>query len=358
MPRSQRIAEDQPAEPWTPPLPPAVQRQVDRANELVQNPEAVGGESSSGNPPADAAEGTAPGVIEDSSAQGEVQVPVQPPEPAPQPASPPDWEQRFNTLQGKYNSEVRDLQAELRVMRELQNYDRNRPVEQIPPPTTYQTYQPPPAEPIPPEDVESFGQDLITATQRWAAAQYQPVINQLEQRLRQVEQGNQNLNMLSVTERCERELDNILGSGWRQVNREPDFLGWLAQIDPFSNRTRQSMINEAYGAGDANRTAYFFQAYQREHTAVTPAPTGTLQARQGGSPPAASQPLLELVAPGRTQTAPLQAPGAPTKRMWTRDEIAAFYRSKQRGAFRGREAQADQLEADFISGNAEGRIRQ
>lgn len=345
MPRSQRIVEDQPDEPWTPPLPPAVQRQVERANQLITNPEA--GDAT--QPPAeeDAA------AADTSPPQGEV-----PSSSEAAPAAPePDWEQRFNTLQGKYNTEINQLQTELRVLRDLGYDRRNPPQEQIPPPAAQPMPAPAPAYEIPQEDVESFGHELISASQRWAAAQYQPVLNQLNERLQRVEQGNQQLNVLSVTQRCEQELDRMLGADWRQVNTQPDFLNWLAQIDPFSGRTRQSMINEAYGAGDANRTAYFFQAYQREHTAVTPAPTGTLQARQGESPPAAQQPLLDLVAPGRAQTAPLQAPGAPTRRMWTRDEIAAFYRSKQRGMWRGREAEAERIEADLVAAQNDGRLR-
>jgi len=265
----------------------------------------------------------------------------------------PDWEQRFNTLQGKYNSETAELRGELRSLREMfstRDYDRrNLPQEHIPPP--------PPQPVISNQDVENFGQDLIDASQRWADARYQPIIYDLQQRLAQVEQGNQQLSQYSVTQGVEQQLNQLLGPNWQQINRDPNFVNWLAQIDPFSGRTRQAMINEAYGAGDANRTALFFQAYQREHTAVTPAPAGRLEGHTVANNPAATQPLMDLVVPGRAQSAPLEAPGAPSKRMWTRDEIAAFYNAKRRGFWRGREAEADRIEQDLVNAQGEGRIR-
>jgi len=52
-----------------------------------------------------------------------------------------------------------------------------------------------------------------------------------------------------------------LAGRWRQMNEDPTFLAWLGQIDPSTGQKRQALLNNAYAAGDAMRTATFFRAY-------------------------------------------------------------------------------------------------
>ncbi len=57
------------------------------------------------------------------------------------------------------------------------------------------------------------------------------------------------------------DADSELTGKWRQVNKDPQFLAWLAQPDPVMGRERRTMLMEAFNAGDAERTAAFFRAF-------------------------------------------------------------------------------------------------
>jgi hypothetical protein len=212
-----------------------------------------------------------------------------------------------------------------------------------------------PPEVIPQEDVEAYGQDLITAAQRWAEARVRPMMAEFERRLVSVEGGTQRVETRTNTQTVEQALDATVPS-WREVNVDPRFVQWLAQQDPFSGMVRQDLITRAHVSGDAARTIAFFRAYLNEHTTVSQAQPGT-QSFQTPDPGAERLPLADLAVPGRGQTATL-TPGAPERRIWTTAQIAAFYREKQRGLWSNREVEADRIERDIVAAGTEGRVRQ
>lgn len=284
--------------------------------------------------------------------EGDPSVPGTSPPPTPVQT---DWEQRYSTLQGKYNTEIAELRGQVRSLENLiSNMQTAPPREPVPQPSNNPL--PVAAHKIPEEDIEAYGEDLIKGTQRWAEAHYAPVVRQLEDRIRQLEGNTQRIEYRSAAQSVEQALDRAVPD-WQQINVNPAFVTWLGQIDPFSGHTRKAMITDAHTRGDAARTIAFFQAFKNEQTLVDP-PRGTQPDQTGGSsPPADRLPLELLAAPGRGPTTP-PAPGAPERRMWNGAEITQFYRSKQRGQFRGREAEADRIEAEIIAASREGRVRQ
>jgi hypothetical protein len=365
-----------PDDTYVPTLPRAVREQVARANQLARdagianvpddnNPLPVVSSSPPVEPPADtpaAAEGApAPTQPEHSPAPPEApgQPPSAQPQPPPQPPPTIDWEQRFNTLQGKYNTELPELRGQIRSLQEIlaRGQDHHIP----PPPSNGQRPTSAPV-PIPQSDIDNWGPELITAAQRWAEAKFAPVLADYERRLHQVEGNTQQIAQVSLARGVEGALDQQVPN-WQQININPLFIDWLAQLDPFSGRSRKELITEAYGSGNAARTIAFFQAFQREQTAVSPTTPGILpnQTGNGAMPvgPAATVPLANLAVPGRGQAAmPSPAPGASSKRNWTGAQITALYEQKRRGAWIGREAEFDALERDIIAAPLEGRIRE
>lgn len=332
---------------YVPRLPDAVRRSSMRADELHAEaaaaalnapPEDNAGDSGDNQPqtPPEARDASVPGTS-----------------PPPTPAQ-TDWEQRYNTLQGKYNNEIPELRGQIRSLENLLATIRSAPP---PDPSPQPSYTPPPGpsgQKIPEEDIEAYGEDLIKASQRWAEAHYAPIVSQLEARLRSVEGNTQRIEHHTAAQSVEQALDRAVPD-WQTINVDPAFITWLGQTDPFSGHTRKAMITDAHTRGDAPRTIAFFQAFKNEQTLVDP-PRGT-QPGQTGAPPADRLPLETLAAPGRGPTTP-PAPGAPERRIWTGAEIAQFYRNKGRGQWRGREAEADRIEADIIAAGREGRVRQ
>ena len=180
--------------------------------------------------------------------------------PAPQQG---DWEQRYRTLQGKYDSEVGAMRGQIAAMERLLA-TMQQPAPQAP------------ASPSPPArgasyneaDVELYGEDLLEAASRAAEAKYGGIISELQNQVRQLSSGRQEDKVFS-------ELDNDpeLNGRWRQLNTDQGFLNWLQAVDEYSGVSRNTMLQHAYQSGDAMRTGRFFKKYMAEHTA--PPPTAT-----------------------------------------------------------------------------------
>ena len=340
---------------YAPHIPDAVRRASARADELAR-------EAGVANmPPAEAenGEGNTTVVNDQQPRPPEQQFELTPPTEQEPPAAPAvDWEQRYNTLQGKYNTELPELRGQVRGLQELlanmQQAAPKAPEQTFAPQPTSRPAQVPPAREIPSEDVEAYGQDLINGVLRWAEARLAPTIQEFERRLLSVEGGNQQLANYTAQKSVDVALSRAVPD-WETINVDPNFILWLDQVDMFSGQKRKQMIEQAYGAGDAARTIAFFRAYKNEQTVVSPTP-GTQQFQTDSS--AERLPLADLAVPGRGRSVPSPAPGAPERRIWTAADIQAFYRQKQRGQWLGREADAARIEQDIINAPAEGRFRQ
>jgi hypothetical protein len=324
-------------------IPEAVRRQSQRADELFRTAGAAAVAAPAGGP--------APPAPTPAPAPS---APAPPPPPPPPPAPAGEtWEQRYATLQGKYNNETTELQTRLRGtetkvaslegLLAVMNTPAERPAAARSPAA------------VSPEDVEAYGDELINKSRGWARAEIEPELEQMRQQLHRL-QGAQHVSLVETTrDRVNRELDAQIPN-WRTVNDSPSFHQWLAQTDYFSGQARQALITDAYGKGDAPRTIAFFKAFLGEHTAEpTLAPTSHTSNPGDAPGNGAGQVSLEsLAAPGRGRSV---APGAPqAKRFWTKPEITRFYDDVRRGRVTPQQKAA--VEADLQAAMAEGRIQQ
>ncbi len=342
---------------YQPPIPEAVRRQSQRADELMRL--AREGEGTA------VVEVKTPTVGENQAESGSAETgtqrepPVTPPEAPPSPevdqsTQTENWQQRYQTLQGKYSAEVprltgqlRSLEGQVSQLQSLISTMRLAPAPQAPTRA--------PAQPkIAPEDIEAYGEDLVTATRRWARAEVDGELQQLRGQVEHLSTRSQatetNMAQRTVEQQLEHDIPN-----WREVNNDPQFATWLAEVDPFSGRVRHDMLHEAYGAGNAPRTSAFFRAYVREQTVTNPAPRTPAQTTAFGGAGGVS--LEQLAAPGRGPTTSPASGGAQNKRAWSRDQITAFYQDKALGKYATREAEAIRMEKDIFEAQSEGRIR-
>lgn len=344
-------------------IPAAVRRQSARAEEIARQIGMANVPSVDTGPPPDPpplAEPPVPVVT-----QGEPQAPASAPlaqVPAPPaPTAPPagDWEQKYRSLKGKYDSEIAGLQGQLASLHQIIEGMRAAPPAPPPPP--------PPAASAPPvapsrEDEETYGRDLIEAAQRWAVARVMPEIEALRRELAEVKTIAPRVEQVAAENAQQRimaalDADPAIGRTWRQVNEQPEFIEWLNQQDPFTGQQRMALLREAFVGGKVAQTAAFFNAFLREQTAVSPPPAAPPP--QTPAQPEAGRPSLEaFAAPGRPAAAPAPAGAPPEKRIWTPQTIRDFYRQVQRGVFNGREAEKLRLENDIIAAAQEGRVRQ
>lgn len=324
-------------------IPDQIRRQAARAEELRRE---LAGE----DPPE-----TTTTVVEEAESQVQQ-------EPAPQPESQPtqtdDWQQRYRTLQGKYDAEVGAMRGQIGSMERLLATMQHPPAQQ-------QAAPPSPSAPVQfnEADVELYGEDLLEAASRAAEAKLEARYGKTIQNL---QQHVQQLSGRQEEDRVFRELDSDpeLAGRWRNLNTNPQFIEWLQAVDEMAGVSRNTMLQHAYANGDAMRTGRFFKKFMAEHTAPPPtatAPQTTQPTRYTnggtgyGNGSAGGLRLEDMAAPGRAAGSGA-GNGAPSPRLWSRPDITAFYRARTMGKFKGREAEAEQLEADLLKAGDEGRL--
>ena len=356
--------------PWDNPIPPQVRRQVEQAEEIARRLQEGDAPSSAPEAPdnSDASEQETPARAEPASEP--VSEPASRPQPAPAPPAPVDYEQRYRTLQGKYDAEVPRLNTELSrynaenmqlrsLLADLQARADHPPARSVNTATVN----------IPDEDASEYGEDLITAARRWARAEIQPELETMRAELGQIRGGQQRVESQSVQQHIANGLNSVpelSGGVWQRLNEDPDFLAWLNQVDPFAGVSRFEMLRHASGAGDVARITRFFTAYLHEHTAPADYGSGPAQTRPNGAAPngygghgggsaGPHQSLASLAAPGRAAGAATTG-GAPQKRVWSTAQIRKHFKDVVDGRYRGREADQRRVEEDIVAAQREGRI--
>lgn len=310
-------------------LPNAVQRQLEEAEELERNFNAKPDEPTTD--PAPPTEDPAP----------------EPP-PVPEPKSTPDedrWEARYKSLKGMYDSQVPSLQAEVRTLQGQLADAIRRMDEAAKAPKPKDTRTPKVTE----KDVEAFGGDLVDLIKRQAEEIAAEAIGELHAKVQLLEETNAKLTseVGGVAENQGELARNTFLSrltelvpDWEATNVNPDFLAWLAEVDPVSNVQRQKWLEDAYTKLDAGRTAKLFTMWKP----TTPE-----------APKPAREPLERQVTPSSTKSpTPISAS---EDRVWTAEDIQQFFNDITRGVYKGRDADAKQIEAQIDRAISEGRVK-
>ena len=144
---------------------------------------------------------------------------------------------------------------------------------------------------------------------------------------------------------------------FENINVSDDFKAWLLLRDPMSGAIRQELLETAWLSIDGPRVLAICNGFLAENpgsmgqqpVVVPPAPPAPQAPRQP------SIPLESLAAPGRARVQTPVTP-SPQKPIYTRADIKAFYDAKNRGFYRGKEAEAVGYEAEIILAGTENRI--
>lgn len=334
-------------------LPAAIRKQVEQADAIIaqMNEDA----SEEGTP-----EGTEP---ENTPEGAEAQ-----PEPAPESKPEADWQHKYSVLQGKYDAEVPRLNQDLRESRETVRSleDKLRKLEM-----TVATIQEvnSPKKPVEAEnlitqdEIDQFGPDLIDLVNRVAKQAVSPYVDQkfgeLQKNVKQVGESvasTQESMAKSARQKLFDRLDSAI-EGWREINRDQAFVGWLAEPDELSGEARGVLLRAAFERNDADRVVKFFKGFQKEHAVDEVSDQKTDAPKQESQ-----QSLDKLVAPGQPKTGTTGAQeGSGKGRIWTRKQISDFYVEKNEfiKAHPNRDIpkRLAQLEEDLFAAQRENRIR-
>jgi hypothetical protein len=312
--------------------------------------------------------------------QGDPQQPDQPPQPThptpqPQPApkpqptpqqgdqsqEEPSWEQRFNSLRGRYDQAAQTnsaLAQRLEQMEQLIATMKIRGAEEA------NSYAPPaelqPLRLVTPEEAADYGDEFLTVVGKRSREELLPEVEALRNEIGQLKGRLEGVG--TVMERGEQQ--KVYGSlaaavpNWREINTDQGFKDWLSVPDPFSGQPRKKLLLDAFARHEGDRVVQFFKGFLAEATDTPP----NTQSPGNAAPPlpgngqGSGRPSLEsFAAPGRARSAPQAL--SPDKPIYTSAQIARFMADKLTGKYRGREADADAIERDIYQAQHEGRIQ-
>jgi hypothetical protein len=173
-------------------------------------------------------------------------------------------------------------------------------------------------------DVDNYGTDLVDFAQRAAAHAIAPHLQNLNAENAELRQRLAVEARYRLDQQVEAAIPN-----YRDIDRDPRWHQWLMTLDPLTGQIRQTILNDAIASGSAGRVVAFFRGFQQE-------------AGQAASSPSSQR---------SRHTA------APSKPIYTRDQIGRLYEAHRKGAYVGREAEWNRIEADIFAAQHEGRVQ-
>lgn len=293
-------------------------------------------------------DGTAPAQDTSSppSPEGQAPKPVEPPQAD---AQKEDWEAKYRALQGKYNSEVPRMAADIRALR--QEIEEMRKTPPAPAPAAAPDGEK--KEVVSPKDMEEYGEDLIDLIRRVARGEVASVEKTLKPEIEavkgQVVQSVQRQATQSVYSVLDRDVQD-----WREINKSSDFVEWLSESDPYVGDTRKNLLMAAFQEGDASRVAAFFKGFLAHKQVVSPPVMPQVPTTPA---PAPSVTLEQLAGPSSGGAGAPTAPAQRQAQVWTRADVQKFYNDVALGEYRKDPDRKAQIETQIAAALREGRIQ-
>jgi hypothetical protein len=314
-----------------PKLPAQIQAEVDLAEQIEKE---IAASLAQDQPSAD--------TLVSEEVVEEHQTPIEAPQPdlqsteAPQTEDPNSetWQARYNALQGKYNAEVPRLHQQLREI--SYQVDELRSQRQTPEP------QPKDLEVDRQNAVDNYGEEIVDYIHRAAQAEAERRIAELKQSQQLVEQRVAQ----SEHDRFFAQMDTAV-PGWRDIDTNPAWLGWLQEYDPLLGAPRQAALDQAANSHDVGRATYLFNLFKESQR-----PTAATANGFSVGTPHPSRAQLEQVTPRPTGNA--TASPMAQARFYSQAEIQKLLDPRYLRQF-PREQQVA-IERDIDLAVAEGRI--
>ena len=261
-------------------------------------------------------------------------------------------EQKYRTLEGKYNAEVPRLHAQVKDLG-FQVQTLTQAVEQAKQPQTPTPTQTAQERLVTAEDEESFGKDLIDVQRRVALEAIRDHVEPLkveitkrDERIVQLEQTLQKTGGEVATMSFEQKL-SMQVPDFTQINVDPKWIAFLDEVDPYTNEPRRHYAEFVYSNGDVDKLKRIVDFYRTQAGQPTPQ-SEVRQQRQTE--------LERQVTPSRTTTPATTVPTQNT-RVYTEAEMNQQFNAVRQLNIAGKYEEAAKLEADLSEAYMQGRVR-
>lgn len=336
-------------------LPKAVQQQAAEADkllaEMAPQPPVEGETPPAGETPpvvTPPAEGTPP-EGETPPVEGET-----PPVETPPVVTPPvdTWEQRYNTLQGKYDAEIprmaqsmSDLKAEIKYLKgKLESAEKFIAQPAVKDPT------PPPTNP----KLEEFKKDypdIYDYVQEIVKNQTPPASPQMEEQVKRLTEVTQQ----SAADRFYDSLTTAVPD-WVATNKDPKFAEWLQIEDPYTGLTKYELLAGAYQNMNAKVVSNFFKDYKKTLEPENPPATTPPPATPA---PGTGKTVVDkgkYVAPATVKGSAPPAGTSQSTTIYPKSEIDNFYKQSALGRLRLTPEQKQAKEMEYWKAASESRV--
>lgn len=340
-------------------LPDQIRQQSEAIKALYEKPTTPPTSSDPAQPVGD--DDVVPPIEPEANSTVEPVAPGSPPEQGDDPNS-ETFEQRWRSLQGIHNADLQRAQAREREDRErIERLERL--LASIPTPTETRPPAPEPEERVEfvsERDRQEYGEsiDVMRRVSQEEVASVAQRLSQLETQISHLISSINTNVVPTVQNVAQRQAETAQETFWRsieqsapnwkQINNDPDFHAWLLAVDPLTNTTRQSHLEQAQQSLNATRVVAFFNAFSdstgKYKTNATAQPTRSAQATE----------LERQVAPGRSRSA--NAPTSQTAPTYTPMQIKKFFDDVRTGKYKGRETERNRIERDIFAAQQDGRI--
>lgn len=274
--------------------------------------------------------------------------------------APEDVQQKYRTLQGMYNAEVPRLHAQNRdLTNRIQQLEQLLSTFSAPGQGSAPAPAAPAAQPerlVSDKDVEDYGEsiEVMRKVSREELSALSGRLGKIEAVLQQM-QTNVVPQVQAVAQRQAQNAQQqfwadltLAVPNWREVNDTQQFQSWLLEADPLTGITRQTYLEDAQRALDAQRVSAFFHTWLKS-TGQAPV------AQPQGSASAATSELEKQVTPGRARSA--GTPQSNKGKTYTPEDIRKFFNDVRSGRYKGREQERDRIERDIFAAQRENRIQ-
>lgn len=245
------------------------------------------------------------------------------------------WEQRFNVLQGKYNTEVPALQQENRTLKTqidtLNQQLANSSAQSGKAAELADTLD----ANLSDEEMDLVGPELVSVIKKLIGNGNQSTVDPNELETLKTKVDSFERDKQEHTQATFWATVNSRFPNWKELQDTKEGHAYLSGIDQQTGRIRNDLLQAAAGQFDAATVVRMFQEIEALTKDKRKIPANKQQ-------------------PNNSRNNGQQA--AEQGRIWSRGEINQFYTDLAQGG-RYSEDQAKMLEADIFAAQAEGRIR-
>jgi hypothetical protein len=266
------------------------------------------------------------------------------------------WEHKYKTIQGMFNSQMRTAQDRITHLESLLATMAEKPAAAAP---ALAAPVPVMSQPLVTDaDEKEYGRETLDLVRRVCKEELSAMGSAFNALQAQVQQLSVSLNTnilpkvdnvafqqkRSAEDRFWESLTRAVPD-WQRINADPVFQSWLLEVDSLTGQTRQKFLEEAQSRWDSSRVIAFFNKFAE----IKGSPNNS-----AAQPPRAPSELEKQVAPGRSRSTP--STSSQQAATYTQADIAKFYGDVARGLYKGREQEKARIERDIFAAQRDGRI--